>query len=57
MYLVEGLGGRMNILNSTREQHKGKPRKELKEQMGEHNVLHSSSIKFLKCTSFKPCLR
>lgn len=49
--------GRMNILSLTREQHKGKPRKELKQQMGEHNVLHSFSIKFQKCTSFRPCLR
>lgn len=29
MHLVEGLGGRISILNLNRE-HKGKPRKELK---------------------------
>lgn len=57
MYLVESLEGRMSILNLTREQHKGKPRKELKQQMGEHSVLHSFSIEFLKCTNFKPRLR
>lgn len=53
MYLVESLGGRMSILNLTREQHKGK----LKQQMGEHSVLHSFSTEFLKCTNFQPWLR
>lgn len=47
----------MSILNLSREQHKGKPRKELKQQMGEHSVLHSFSIKVLRCTNFQPCLR